>query len=373
MKILFISHEYPPIGGGGSNACYNLAKEMCLLGHGVDVVTARYQDLPFFESIEGVNIYRVKAVRKSRDKSSFTEMLSFLLGGYRKSCELAANEKYDRVVVFFGIPSGPIGLSLKRKYGLPYVIRFGGGDIPGAQKRFAFVYSVLSPYIRAIWKNADHLIANSEVLKNRAQQFEKRYPISTIPNGVDTNRFFRRTQYEADNDIRMLFVSRLIEGKGLQYVIPRMQEINDKVGRKVSLTIVGDGPYRQNLEALAEKSINVTFLGRKEGEKLIECYDEANLFILPSLSEGMPNVVLEAMAMGLPIAMTDCGGSKELIDGNGIVAPIERFVDELIVMAQGQESFYRYSEISLKRATEEFSWIQTAREYEKILMKKENG
>ena len=78
---------------------------------------------------------------------------------------------------FLGIPSGPIGLYLKKRYGLPYVIRFGGGDIPGAQKRFSLLYKILSPAIRSIWRNADALVANSEVLKQKALRYENRYPI----------------------------------------------------------------------------------------------------------------------------------------------------------------------------------------------------
>lgn len=95
----------------------------------------------------------------------------------------------DICLTFFGIPSGPLALHLKRKYRLPYVVRFGGGDIPGAQKRFRYLYAVLAPAVRAVWKNAGRLIANSEGLKKRALAFESRYAVDIIENGVD-NSFF---------------------------------------------------------------------------------------------------------------------------------------------------------------------------------------
>ena len=64
----------------------------------------------------------------------------------------------------------------------------------------------------------------------------------------------------------------------------------------------------------------IQFVGQKEKDGIVPYYQNADLFILPSAKEGMPNVVLEAMACGLPIVMTSCEGSKELITDNGIIS-----------------------------------------------------
>ena len=189
MNILIVSHEYPPIGGGGANACLYLGKSYVALGHNVIVLTACFQNLPCEEKIDDVRIVRVKALRKKEDKSTFLEMFSFLCSAWIKVEQIVKQEKISVCQIFFGIPSGPIGLYLKKRYGIPYVIRFGGGDIPGAQKRFSVIYKLLSPIIRAIWRNADALVANSAVLKQKALQFEDRYPIDIISNGVDSESF----------------------------------------------------------------------------------------------------------------------------------------------------------------------------------------
>lgn len=369
MNILVISHEFPPIGGGGANACKFLTKEYVRLGNAVTVVTARYGDTPNYEEVDGVKIFRLTVKREKVDTSTFSEMLSYLKTAYLFTDRLCKKENFDACHVFFGIPSGPIALHLKRKYKLPYVVRFGGGDIPGAQKRFKYVYKMLNPIIRSIWKNAKYLVANSQVLRDKALAYENKYPINIISNGVDSDYFKRSLPYEVKDDIRILFVSRIIEGKGLQYVIPRLKEINDKVGKKVVLTIVGDGPYRKNLEELVDDENRgfVRFLGRKEGTDLLDCYNQANLFILPSLSEGMPNVVLEAMSMELPIVMTDCGGSKELVSGNGIVSPINEFVGSLIDVCKDPKQMIKYSKNSGERARELFSWNTKAKENLKLL------
>ena len=371
MKILIISHEYPPIGGGGANACFFLARQFAQSGNDVDILTAMYAGLPKTEKTEsGVKIYRVNCKRKNKEKSSFAEMLSFLCSAWRKAEKMASVNHYDKCLVFFGIPSGPIAFHLKKKYGLPYVVRFGGGDIPGAQKRFKYIYKVLSPILRKIWGEADALIANSAGLKKRAQRFENRYKIQVIENGVDDQFFCPPDIKKEDSTLKILFVSRLIEGKGLQFIIPNIKDINNEVAKKVKkgikLLIVGDGPYRQTLETLTKENgadCIVSFEGRKDKDEVREYYRSADLFILPSLSEGMPNVVLEAMASGLPIVMTPCEGSKELINGNGIISKHDGFGEALIKMCTSDEQRIRMGQSSRTLVQERFRWELIAKKY----------
>ncbi|EOS20476.1 hypothetical protein C804_06321 [Lachnospiraceae bacterium A4] len=375
MKILIISHEYPPIGGGGANACFFLAREFARMGHQVAIITARFKNCPEKETTsDGVLIYRVKCRRANREKSSLPEMFSYLLSAWKAAVQIAENGRYDTCLVFFGIPSGPIALHLKFKYHMPYIVRFGGGDIPGAQKRFRLVYTILSPFIRNIWKNADYLVANSEGLCLRAQKFEYRYRIDIIENGVDSQFFVPGGIPRNNDEVRILFVSRLIEGKGLQFLIPKMNSIQEKVyqktGKKVRLVIVGDGPYRQALESMVRETSTggcVQFEGRRDREEVRLYYQNADVFVLPSLSEGMPNVVLEAMACGLPIVMTPCEGSRELVTDNGYVSTIEEFPRSLVRLCTDSDLRLRMGRNSLHRIKEHFQWEYIAMRYMEIL------
>jgi glycosyltransferase involved in cell wall biosynthesis len=371
MKILVVSHEFPPIGGGGANACYFLTKGFAEKGHQVTLITANYQNLPENEQMNGVQIIRVNSKRKHKEHCSFKEMLSYLSKALPAAEQLERKEKFDLCLVFFGIPSGPIGYVLKRKYNLPYVIRFGGGDVPGFQKRFTKVYKILAPAIKAIWRNADALVANSQGLKDMALDFYDKKDFEIICNGVDTKAFYP-AGHEASDEFRILFVSRLIERKGLQYIIPDLGKIQADAGRKIKLVVVGDGPYRAHLESLAETnrvSDLVQFVGQKNKEEIVPYYQNADLFILPSAKEGMPNVVLEAMACGLPVIMTPCEGSKELIDQNGKIVETDKFCGEIVALIKEAALGERYGVQSRRIIEEKFTWDITVEEYLKLMQK----
>lgn len=365
MKILAISHEFPPIGGGGANACYFLTKGFVEKGHEVTLVTANYQGMPESEIVNGVRVIRVNSKRAHKEHCSFKEMLSYLLKAYPVANKLQKRENFDVCLVFFGIPSGPIGYMLKKKYKLPYVIRFGGGDVPGFQERFTKVYKIIAPAIKLIWKKADALIANSQGLKDMALDFYNKKPFDVIPNGVDTEVFYPSVKEESD-EFKILFVSRLIERKGLQFIIPQLKKIQDSTKKSVKLIVVGDGPYRETLERIAEEnhvSDMVEFVGQKGKEEIVPFYQNADLFILPSSKEGMPNVVLEAMACGLPIIMTPCEGSAELICENGYKAERKEFADYIIKLIGDNEMRKEMSINSNKRVKNFFSWKHIVNEY----------
>lgn len=366
-----ISHEYPPIGGGGANACMYLSREYAKEHHDVTIVSVWYEGQPEVEDSQGVHIIRVKSKRNYKEHCGFLEMADYLCKAWPIVKSLEKAQHFDVCQVFFGIPSGPIGYGLRKKYGVPYIIRFGGGDIPGFQDRFAFLYKLIGPFLKGIWDHADALIANSEGLRKLALDFYDKNSVDVIYNGVDTNKFYPSVKNKSSRDtneesIKLLFVSRLIERKGLQFVIPRLKDIEKKSHKKVSLLIVGDGPYREELQKIAEihecKDM-ICFVGQKDKTELLSYYQQADIFILPSKKEGMPNVVLEAMACGLPIVMTPCEGSEELVSDNGMISPIDTFADMITKLCINAELRRDMGQNSLASVEKNFQWKSVGRKY----------
>ncbi|WP_022768258.1 glycosyltransferase family 4 protein [Butyrivibrio sp. NC2007] len=370
MKILIVSHEYPPVGGGGANALMHLAKEYSEAGHEVTIVTVWFDGEKKYEEDGRLKIYRLVTNRKHLEHCSFKEMLDYLKKALPVADRLQKEVSYDICQVFFGIPSGPIGYWLKKKYDLPYVIRFGGGDIPGFQDRFTSVYKLIAPAIIAIWKKADALVANSKGLEELALNFYNKKEILIIPNGADVCQESKNSADTEDNSsVRLLFVSRLIERKGLQDIIPLLPEVisicSDE-GKNVTLDIVGDGPYRETLEELVKSNNlinNVTFHGQKSKAELPQYYSGADVFLFPSRKEGMPNAVLEAMSYGLPIIMTPCQGSDELIDGNGYVVTAADFGGKILELVKNQKNRKAMGQRSIELVRDVFSWKSTSDKY----------
>lgn len=379
MKILIITHEFPPVGGGGANACLHLAGEYIKAGHDVSVVTVDYPgvgaDLPFpAASPNGgaLRFIKVNSKRKRKSSCGFPEMLDFMLkaSGAAKALvseAVKAGEPFDVCQIFFAIPAGPVGWLLKRKFGLPYIIRFGGGDIPGFQERFKLLYKLIGPFERPVWDEAFALVANSAGLRELAAAFHNKKEILVIPNGVDMMGTGDTAQAgENPAPLQILFVSRLIERKGLQHFIPQLRALRESIARGVRLTVVGDGPYGDELKRLCKEcgvEDIVSFEGQRDKRELPAYYSSGDVFILPSKKEGMPNVVLEAMAAGLPIVMTPCQGSDELIDGNGFAVPAESFGEKLNYLCTHSDEMKRMGARSRELAEERFTWSATAGAY----------
>jgi glycosyltransferase involved in cell wall biosynthesis len=159
----------------------------------------------------------------------------------------------------------------------------------------------------------------------------KRERVITIPNGIEVDRFakgqdtsYLYREFGIDEKARIIgSIGRLTEQKGMRYLIEAFSKVNHDVPDTM-LIIVGDGELRGDLEKLSETlSIrdNVIFTGiREDTPELLELFD---IFVLPSLWEGQPLTIMEAMAAGKPIIATDVGGNSEILDSGkyGVIVP----------------------------------------------------
>lgn len=376
MNILIVSHEYPPVGGGGASACQALSEAFARKGHHVHVLTVNYGQRASSEiSHNGrLKVTRVDAKRRSPDSAGAAELLDYLRKAAKAADRIVSAEHFDVCLCFFGIPGGVLARNLRRKYGLKYIVRMGGGDIPGFQERFRVLYRMTEPELRLIWRDAEALVCNSSGLKELAEEFCSRYPIQVIPNGVDAEKFHPKECVDSSaktDRVELLTVCRLIPRKGIQDLIPALKNIEEKTGRKIRWTIAGDGPYRDHLESLAIENgtlDRIVFAGHKDREEISKLCRKADIFVFPSHKEGMPNAVLEAMAAGLPVVMRkDCQGAAELISDNG--AASERSIAETLseVIAMGPDRWKEMGQASRRIAAESYAWSHIADRYIKLM------
>src|SRR5919108_3063185 len=131
MKVLMLSYEFPPLGGGGAKVVHGLSKELVKLGHSVDLVTMGFRELPRYEQINGVNVHRIQCIRTRESICSTPEMISYVLSAIPTVLRLMRREHYHINHTHFILPDGLVSYILKRFTGLPYIITAHGSDVPG--------------------------------------------------------------------------------------------------------------------------------------------------------------------------------------------------------------------------------------------------
>lgn len=377
MNILLINYEFPPLGGGAGNATKNIARLLARAGHNVLVLTTWFRGSKEDEIIDGYRLFRVRSRRARVDRSDIFEMTHFIWRAIRDGRHIIKEFNPDMSVSFFAIPSGIVALYFKKKFSIPYIVSLRGGDVPGfLPESLWWMHVVSAPLTSLVWGNAAHIVANSYGLKKLAEKTAMKHgkSVTMIPNGVDREMFHPSRDDKTNTVARVLFVGRLTEQKGVTYIIDAVDKIVKARGdlkESFFCDVIGDGPLRKDLEEKVRRLCLekiIVFHGWISREKLPSFYQNADVLILPSSDEGMPNVVLEAMASGLPIITTEVSGSSELVVSgeNGLfVRDRTNLTQALVDFLDHREKWQRMGQSSLERSRK-FDWSVIAREYARL-------
>lgn len=376
MKLLLINNEFPPIGGGGSTVTKYAIRYLVKAGHEVTLITSQYKDLPKRETIDGAEVIRIPAIRRYKDYAAMWELVSFGISALIYSLWFTLRNRVDFIQAFFAVPSGWVAWIINIVRGIPYGVYFGGSDIPNANpSRYKSVYPILTPLLRTIWKRAAFRTVCSEDLIRLAKESDPDSEFMYIPNGVDTDRFKSISRSE-NPKVKLLFIGRLIPRKGFQRVIRALPIIRKTATVPFEVEVVGTGAARGELDELAEQ-LGVTdlikYVGAVPYEKLEKSYQYADVFVLTSLSEGMPSVILEAMGCGLPIVASDVGGNNEIVKegDNGYLIPgddIEVLADKLSRLINDKSLRERMGARSRELACQ-YDWNNIMGQYNELYLK----
>ena len=282
-------------------------------------------DCPTDEEVEGFHVHRVPALRQNPDVCAVHEMLTYAVSSSLYGLRFAKQFEPDIVQVYFGIPAGGGAYLLRKFHNTSYVVFLGGRDVPRRNPDppyYRWLYLLLKPVIRSIWGSASVVVACSDGLRELARETASDVKMDVIPDGLDLSRFEPTRRDPCPKRVRILTIGRLIPRKGFQFLIGALPQIAESASHDFEIEIVGDGPYQKELLKLAADlnvAEHIRFAGSVPYSELPQKYRDADIFILPSLAEGMPLVVLEAMGTGLPIAASRVQGIEELVadDVNG--------------------------------------------------------
>jgi glycosyltransferase involved in cell wall biosynthesis len=234
--------------------------------------------------------------------------------------KLIGSSPPDAVLAYWVHPHGAVAVRIARLLGIPSVVIVGGSDVlllPHNRRRRRCVISVL--------RDVDAVLAVSQDLKDKIVDFgispEK---VHVWHQGVDLTRFFPGDRKEARQRLSIpqgartiLWVGRMVAVKGVDVLLHAYALVRAK-GVDSRLYLVGDGPLRSSLELLSGRlglQDNVSFVGARLHDDLPDWYRAADMMVLPSWSEGLPNVLRESLACGTPFVASRVGGIPDLAVG----------------------------------------------------------
>jgi glycosyltransferase involved in cell wall biosynthesis len=153
-------------------------------------------------------------------------------------------------------------------------------------------------------------------MREVASRLTNKAKVVVIPNkGVDRIKFQKVTSRKIGKEIKLLYIGRNDFVKGTKYLIDAFVRIQERYP-ETTLDIVGiSSDEETQFKQIKDYNLsnNIKFNGSVPYEKIVDFYNNSDIFVLPSLMEGLSNAIMEAMASGLPIVATDVGGNKELI------------------------------------------------------------
>lgn len=355
MNILMLNYEYPPLGGGGSAVCRDISEKLVKGGNHVTVVTMGMSGLKPRETVNGVDIRRVKCWRSQAAVCHPWEQMTYCISAYKYIRNNVELDLFDVIHCHFIIPTGLLALWLKRKYKKEYVLTAHGSDVIGHNnKRFRYLYMLIKPLWIKIVKNAKVLTAPSDYLISKIHETAKEQKCELIPNGLNMDNYTSAIKRKT-----IVTLSRLQESKGIQDLLTAIRNMDLKEWK---FYILGEGPYRSELEKMvAEYKLNekVKLLGFISGDEKKKYLGEAGLYFTGSRFEAMPISVLEAMASSCNIIASDIEPHRMVLSQDRIYKSIGELKLMIAKVCNETPSEAKY-DIS------KYDWNNIIHEYEEI-------
>lgn len=308
-RVLIFSLAYYPHVGGAEVAIKEITDRIPDIEF--DMITLRLDQVAAFEEqIGNVMVYRIAG---SKNLFPF-KAVSLALRMHKARA-------YDATWSMMANWAGFAGLFFKMmRPDVPFILTLQEGD------SFEYIkkkIGILSPIFKKIFRKADRITVISNYLGDWAKSMGAKAPITLIPNGVDFNLFSQSIGDEkrktirdslgvSDTETLLVTASRLVAKNAVADIIYALEYLPSEY----KLLVLGSGVEEQTLRKLATslgKEKQVIWNGFTEHEKLPAFLQSSDIFIRPSLSEGMGNSFIEAMAAGIPVIATPVGGIVDFL------------------------------------------------------------
>jgi glycosyltransferase involved in cell wall biosynthesis len=365
-KIVFFTPEFYPINAGVANATLRFANALLSKGYQVEVVTSKSKNDEKFEAYEGINIHRISAPIMPTIVLKGAVYLIKSLIALMKIRRLKPDIVFGETIIGGGVISALAG----KFCNCISVVQGHGTDVD--KLKYSGYQRILN------WLALNHndiLLTTNTDFKIKLEEYTKREAL-ILPNIVEKPKVrmakgeCRRNLHFAESYFHILFVGRIIEIKGIRYLIQAMERLND-----CKLHILGEGELKEELEnfiAVNNLSPRIFFYGKVPNEKVLQFMSACDVLVFPSTREGLSMTILESASVGLPIVATSVGGTVDVIrDGvNGLLIEKEsqKAIEKAITkLKENNDLRERISKNVMKTCNELFSEDKVVEKFEKII------
>lgn len=347
---------------------FDEVKELAKKGFEIHVVTQHNSGIPYEETMDNIHIHRFRWLEPKTFRAlvhfkgimDTFRMTTYVISLFFTLIQIIRKYEIQIIHAHSVVPTGFMASIVSKLMHKPLFITAHGMDINNFENSRIFNYFIASS-LNSSFKS----IAVSEDLAKKMELMVKdKNKVFVLRNAVDTGRFNPtrnksiRNEFDIkDEDILILFVGYLDEFKGIFELVNAFNKVIAD-NENIKLMIVGAGPKKEVLlNTLKKMGIEkeVIFTGMVEHHKIHKYYQAADIFILPSYTEGggPPLVVMEAMACGLPIIGTNVGGMPEGIKNevNGFIVPSKNekeLVKKLMILIEDDNLRREFGNNSLK-------------------------
>ena len=360
MRVALVTEVYYPHLGGVTEHVYNLAKHLNTAGHPTIVLTSRMGQAPAsHDPLEPEDhpppVYRVGTSRIIYSAGSLARVTTGI-GLRRQIRAILCQERIDLVHVHGGLNPvlGLVAPNAARDLDIPVIATFHSWF-----RRSALIRIFRRQLQDRLDRHAAAIAVSHPVVQAHARYFRADWEI--IPNGVDT-QFFRpdsSSVFEPGHGPQLLFLGRLDPRNGLDTLLAAMPKIK-LTYPEARLTVAGDGPLRPVYEHMAAPfGDSVRFVGGVNGDRP-HYYSSADLYLCPTTKASFGITLLEAMACGTPLAVSDITGFRELVTGGdeAVLVPKNRpaaWADSIVDLLSDEPRRRRMRVAGLAKA-ERFAW-----------------
>ncbi len=375
MRILMLTdYFYPYVGGGVEKVVYEVAKRLSRMGCEVSVATLGRNTMNVY-MVNGIKVYSFPSIDLTRIFNLQLALPKKVTDALRIVKDISPDIVHAHNIFF---TTSLLGVLTKILYKRKLVLTAHLGSVrnlalTGYMKAYAVTcYEHLVG--RVMFAVSDAITAVSKSVQNHIVSLGAP-PEKTvlIPNGVDIDEFQPANVHYDNNHVNVISVGRLLPNKGFEYLVEAANLVVAKKPIGVKFRIVGEGPHKKHLEDLVRsKGLKRYFEFMGKVSRVSDVFKEGGIFVRPSLTEGMPLTVLEAMASQLPIIATRVAGTPEIITHNEtglLVDPgnAHQLADAILLLCNSPEFAEKLGrkarEFIERNYKQQYSWDTIARKY----------